>query len=99
MKLSHRNPRPDGFTLKRVGTLPFTFFFGACTSINDELILACFSQPTGFTSELDKCRQASGPLEVWTDVPRSTYKHGLSSISASQGMFLCDTAPGVKTVS
>ena len=70
-----------GLKLEPIGSLSFDHYDGGCSVIKDEIYL-CFSFSTS-----NKCRRASGPLEVFTEVADSIYNHREVRISASDGKF------------
>ena len=73
--------RLDGHVLKRIGTLNFDQFGGAGTAIQNRMIILCFS----FLDRIDKiCRKATGPLEKFTDLAETNFRHTAAPISASQ---------------
>ena len=61
-----------------LGTLAFDHDGGACTSHNDKIYL-CFS----WEGDEKLCRQASAPLESFSEMPRSNYEHTLTGMAAS----------------
>ena len=65
------------------GTLAFDHDGGACTSHNDKIYL-CFS----WEGDEKLCRQASGPLEAFSEMQRSNYEHTLTGMAASDSKLL-----------
>ena len=54
--------------LNRIGTLPFDFALGACTVVNQQIMM-CFHQSTP-----KKCRLTTN-FKTFTDVSKSLYDH------------------------
>ena len=69
-----------GCELKRVGSLAFDHFFGACTTVGDNLIYLCFNYASG---DYKKCRMATSPIGQFEEINASTYNHHYVRIAAS----------------
>ena len=77
-----RISRLDGFSIKNVGELDFTFYGGSCCNINDEFIFLCFSRNENY-----RCRRGIDPLDRFTEIARPNMKHEDARISASRSKF------------
>ena len=74
-------------TLRRVGTLPFKFAFGGCTSTTDKIIL-CFHY--GFHGDRGyprTCYTTTNPIGQFEETRKSIYKHGLIKFASSECKF------------
>ena len=68
--------------LKRIGKLDFSHEFGACSNVNDREIYLCFD-----LNDDKQCRSGVGPLEKFTEIAPSTYRHQGSRTAASPSKF------------
>ena len=71
-------------SLKRIGTLPFTHFIGACAATNDQVFL-CFD----YNSDKKTCRAANEPTGNFNRIAKSTNEHSETRIAANDGKLLC----------
>ena len=69
-------------SLKRIGTLPFSFVYGACTSTHDSIYL-CFQDHTDKKS----CRKGTDPMGPFDTIQKSSYDHGDIRLAASGSKF------------
>lgn len=66
--------------LKRLGTLPFKFNHGACTSAQQK-IHVCFE----LLSDFQTCRIADNPLGPFKEIHRSIFTHDKIQIASNEG--------------
>ena len=69
-----------GCELKRVGSLAFDHYYGACTTVSDSLIYLCFNDAP---DDYKKCRVATSPLGQFEETNASTNDHRYTRIAAS----------------
>ena len=69
-----------GCELKRVGSLAFDHYFGACTTVGNSLIYLCFNYESG---DYKKCRMATSPMGQFEEINPSTDDHEYTRIAAS----------------
>ena len=74
--------RVDGCGLKRVGSLAFDFYKGACTTVNDDLLVLCFPYNDG-----KRCHKTNNPDSAFTQMASTRYKHLLTRIASVNGKF------------
>ena len=70
-------------SLKRIGTLPFTHFIGACAATKDQVFL-CFD----YNGDKKTCRAANEPTGKFNRIAKSTHKHSETRIAANDGKLL-----------
>ena len=70
----------NGYRLERNGTLDFDLKNGACTVLNETIVVLCFNY-----YEQDVCRQSNNLLGKFTKLPNSNYEHRLTKISSVEG--------------
>ena len=66
--------------LPRLGTLPFNFDHGACTSALQK-IYACFET----LSDFQTCRIADNPLGPFQEIHKSIFTHDKIQIATNEG--------------
>ena len=67
-------------SLKRIGTLPFTFEFGACAATRDQIFL-CFD----YNGDAKTCHVANEPTGHFNNIAKTAYEHDRIRIAASNG--------------
>ena len=72
----------SGCSIKRIGTLPFNFFAGACTSIRNKFILLCFDI---WEDEGKICRMGQNPTGIFTKTKESNIYHYSTTIATNGG--------------
>ena len=83
-----------GSELKRIESLAFNYYMGACANLNNEYIYLCFSDSNQCFSDSNKCfsefrlcRFSLGPQKTFHKVAESTDKHLGTNIAASTSKF------------
>ena len=66
-----------------MGTLDFDHYLGACGSTGGAVVL-CFNYL--YTSEHNRCRQASSPTGPWSEMVSSFQTHKQTAIATSPGL-------------
>ena len=69
-------------SLKRVGTLSFNFEYGACTTVNEDVIYLCFDK-----DHTKQCFAGADPVGSFTKITRSNFDHRATRISSNEGSF------------
>ena len=73
--------RLTGHKLERVGSLKFDHIRGSCSVMAKKTIFLCFNSQT--SNDYKRCRQSTGPLEQFSEVPLSKYYHRHTRTSCS----------------
>ena len=74
----------DGCQLTKKGELPFKMNVGACAQRDNAEIFICF-EVWDDESTWKNCRRSTGPLESFSKLPSSTYKHRSTRIAVNSG--------------
>ena len=69
-------------SLVKVGTLPFDFEFGGCTSTADQLFL-CFD----FMGDLKTCYQTKNPIDYFYKTNKTNHEHRNIRFASSESKF------------
>ena len=69
-----------GCSLKRIGSLDFGLYYGACAAVKEESIYLCFSHSYG-----KKCYIGANALDTFSRVKESQFDHKLTRIAANDG--------------
>ena len=69
--------------LKLKGTLDFNFKEGACTVLNQHIIVLCFGGLSKFVRKV--CRQSKNPIGSFTKMPDSNHNHRAIRIASFDG--------------
>ena len=69
--------------VKRIGTLDFFHYYGACSNFDDREIFLCFDY-----NDPKQCRSGFDPLGNFTTIAPSTYDHGMARTAVSPSKFL-----------
>ena len=72
----------NGCQMERVGSLAFSYYYGACSNINDEWIYLCFSDQSG---DYKKCRRSNNPLGSFQSTADSNENHTRTKLGSNQG--------------
>ena len=78
----------SGCSVKRIGTLPFIFFSGACTSIRSKYIMLCFDL---WQEEGKVCRMSQNPTGLFTKTTESNTYHFSTNIVSNGGKHFTKT--------
>ena len=75
--------------LKRIGTLDFDHYYGACSNVADREIYLCFDAKDykPVSKHYNQCRLAVDPLGNFTKVANSTFPHRHARTAASTSKF------------
>ena len=79
------------YMLQIVGSLPFEFYFGACTNMADRKLYLCFSFSQDETTK-KQCYWSANPLDDFESVSLASYVHGQTKISSSTCKFFFSQA-------
>ena len=74
----------DQCRLTKIGTLPFNMNFGACAQRNNQDVFICFEDYED-SSTFKNCYRATGPLEMFNNLPSSTHTHSNTRIAVTSG--------------
>ena len=78
--------RLDGRKLERIGDLAFDHQWGTCSVMNNQLYL-CFNAAS--ENDYNRCRQSTGPLETFSEIPVSNYAHRKARTATTDSKSLC----------
>ena len=83
--VSRQISRLNGYTLERVGSLPFDHNLGSCSVMSNQFIFLCF----GGSDDYKRCRRSTDPLEIFHEIALSYFDHrGIqTSCSDSESYF------------
>ena len=70
-------------SLKRIGTLPFTLYYGACAATMDRVFL-CID----YYGDKKTCHAANEPTGQFNVIAKSAYVHDQTRIAANNGKLL-----------
>ena len=69
--------------LKRIGQLPFTFEYGACTNVANQKFYLCFDW-----NDYRQCYEASSPTGTFKAISKSGNDHRYTRIASSDGKII-----------
>ena len=82
--------RLNGYRLERIGTLPFDHEEAACSVMANQFVFLCFNRAD--LEDRKRCRRSTGPLETFTEIAPSSYKHQYTRTSCSESKSFCLTS-------
>ena len=75
--------RLNGYKLKRIGSLTFDHYIGACSVMANKFIFLCFG------TDNKQCRRSTGPLFTFSEIPPANYDHHWTQTSCSESESSC----------
>ena len=82
----------NGNRLERKARLDFRFSWGACTVLNQQTIVLCFSDSSISIQDENKlCRQSNHPHGSFTELPKSYHDHAKTRIASFDGKNTIDS--------
>ena len=80
----------DNCQLTFIKQLPFYMYQGACAQRDNTELFICFRSPWN-SQTTRRCYRSNGPLDSFSQLPKSTYHHGLTRIAVMSGKLDCLT--------